>query len=224
MAGLRGGMETEPIGGRWLPAVLAFLFRVWSAPWRVRVENPELLDAALAKGPVIFAFWHGEQLALLRAHAHRGFLALVSWSRDGELLARVLPRFGYAVARGSTSRGAREGWLACREALARGQSPALAVDGPRGPRHAPQRGALTLAAASGAPVLCVVCTARPVLRLRSWDRFEIPLPWARVTVRYGLHRVDPACTDADTQALGDTLERLTERGSRPRGPGTARPS
>ena len=108
-------------------------------------------------------------------------------SRDGAVIAEVLQRLGYAVIRGSSSRGGAEALLAAGRALREGGRPAFAVDGPRGPAGHVAPGAEAVAVRAGVPVVhgWVEGTA---LRLRTWDRFRIPLPFARVRVRYGVWR------------------------------------
>lgn len=196
----------RPAGGPLAPVALRWLYQGLSATWRVRYQNRALFDETLAEGPAVFAFWHGDQLLVIGPHAHRGLVGMVSRSRDGELLARVLDKLGYQVARGSSSRG---GARAARESLRhlqRGASPALAVDGPRGPRHSVQPGAVTLSALSRRPILYVVAHARPALRLGSWDRMAVPAPFAAVTIRYGRmeapHRKGIA---AAQEALGERM-------------------
>jgi lysophospholipid acyltransferase (LPLAT)-like uncharacterized protein len=162
------------------------LFRLWSDTWRIRYENPEVRDRTLASGPAVLAFWHGEQMAMIRAHAHRGFVGLASRSLDGELLAQVIARLGYEVVRGSSSRGGATAIRECIRALERGASPALAIDGPRGPRHVPHPGVVAIAMRTGRPILFGVAAASRAWTLRSWDRFEIPGPAAEIRIRYGV--------------------------------------
>lgn len=198
----------------WLAAPLALLYRAWSATWRFSFEGRELMAEAVPQGAVL-ALWHGEQLALAVAHRGLGAIPMVSQSRDGELLAGVLSRLGFELVRGSSSRG---GALALQQQLAAlqaGRSPILAIDGPRGPRHHPRPGAVVLAQRAGRPVIYAVAIARPVIRLGSWDRFEIPWPFARIHVRYGRIDVSPAePVEAAVARLQDGLAALA-MGSRP---------
>ena len=162
------------------------LFRLWSDTWRIRYDNPEVRDRTLAGGPAVLAFWHGEQMAMIRAHAHRGFVGLASRSLDGELLAQVIARFGYQVVRGSSSRGGATAIRECVRALERGASPALAIDGPRGPRHVPHPGVVAIAMQTGRPILYGVATPARAWKLRSWDRYEIPAFGTEIRIRYGV--------------------------------------
>jgi lysophospholipid acyltransferase (LPLAT)-like uncharacterized protein len=171
-------------------AVLALtvpeLFRLWSDTWRIRFDNAEVRDDLLASGPAVLAFWHGEQMAMIRAHAHRGFVGLASRSLDGQLLAQVISRLGYEVVRGSSSRGGAGAVRQCIRALERGASPALAIDGPRGPRHVPHPGVVAISMRAQRPILFGVARAARAWKLGSWDRFEIPLPLTEIRIRYGV--------------------------------------
>lgn len=199
----------EPSGGRLAPMLLWGAYEMLAATWRVRRHGAEVFEAARAEGGAILAFWHGDQLCMIQPHARRGLLGMVSHSRDGELLARVLSRMGYGVVRGSSSRG---GALAARGSLRavqeQGASPALAVDGPRGPRHTVQPGVLALSALSGRPIVYVCASARPALRLKSWDQMVVPAPFARLDIAYG--RMDPP-TARDKHSLEAARQTLQEQ-------------
>jgi hypothetical protein len=158
----------------WLVAACVRLFR---ATWRVRVvgEPPPR--------PALYAFWHGDQIALTTLP--RSLVALVSRSTDGELAARVLRRLGFGVVRGSSSRGAVGGALGLIRCLRAGRPAAIAVDGPRGPRHRASDSALRIAARAGVELVPVVAAAHRSLALRSWDRLCIPAPFTTVTVVWG---------------------------------------
>jgi lysophospholipid acyltransferase (LPLAT)-like uncharacterized protein len=124
---------------------------------------------------------------MLALHRGLGLIGLASLSRDGELIARVTAAMGYQVLRGSNSRGAVELLLAARRALGAGGRPAFAVDGPRGPRLVPQPGARALARSARVPLVFGEVEARGV-RLRTWDAFLVPWPFARVRVSYRVER------------------------------------
>jgi lysophospholipid acyltransferase (LPLAT)-like uncharacterized protein len=174
-----------------LAPVVAFGLRILAWTWRVRVGG----DAA--RGPVVYAFWHGLQLPLVALHRDRGIVGMASQSRDGELLAGVISRLGFGTIRGSSSQGGSMALRASVRALRDGHSVALAVDGPRGPRHHVHPGALAAAQMASVALVAVRCRARPALRLSSWDRFCIPLPFALVEVE---HIAVPLAGDASDQA------------------------
>ena len=171
------------------------------------------MDAALAEGPLIYAFFHGAQLPLALAHADQGVVGLASLSEDGALLAAVIGRLGYGVARGSSSRGGVAALRACQRILTEDlRSVALAVDGPRGPRHRAAPGAAALAGRTRAPIACVGLRCPEALHLGSWDRFCITWPFARVALHYSLISVptDSATSvEALRQAVEDHLLALT---------------
>lgn len=200
---------TAPAGGRWAPALIVGLFRLLQRTWRVRRHGFALLEDALARGPVVLAFWHGQQTIVIGSHLGGRFAGMSSHSRDGELLAQCIKGLGYRSIRGSSSRGGKEAFDASLQALAEGWSPSLAVDGPRGPRHEPHVGAVALAARSGRPVVWIVSRLSPCWRLSSWDRFEIPLPFCRADLVYGL--LPPLPDPEDRQAVEAARQQLGEQ-------------
>ena len=177
------GRRARP-GARVFAALGGLLVRLLVRSWRVGLEGAEARDAALAEGAVA-VFWHGQALIAAGLHRGRGVVALASRSRDGTVAAELLLDLGMEVVRGSSHAGAVPAARALLRALGQGRTVALAADGSRGPRHVVVPGPLALAARAGRPVLFAVARARPCVRLPTWDRFELPLPFARVTVRYG---------------------------------------
>ncbi len=164
-----------------MATVIALLVRLLARTWRV--DRP----AWPVDGACVVAFLHGEQLPMVALHRGMGMVGMASRSRDGALLAGVLERLGYGVIRGSTSRGGVEVLRAAERVLAGGGRPAIAVDGPRGPRGTVHPGAEALARRAGVPIVYGVVDAAGA-RLRSWDQFLVPWPFARVVVRYGVWR------------------------------------
>lgn len=206
-------MGERPPSARWLAPLLRGALALLALTWRVRFEGKAAFDAEMARGAVL-AFWHGEQLPIVFLHRDRAICPIISWSADGELLAAIVSRLGYEPVRGSSSRGGQEAFHQCLTLLGQGRCPGVAIDGPRGPRHEPKHGALTLAARSGRPILLVVANSRRAARLRSWDRFEIPLPFTRITVRYG--RMDaPPDDEAAIEHARSTLRASMEALSAP---------
>lgn len=165
-----------------LPAVV----RALHATWRVEVVNAASWRARRAAGGrSVFAMWHGQMLVGVLQHRGERMALLASEHRDGELIARVLGRLGFATIRGSSTRGAARALLAMTDALTRGSDVGVTPDGPRGPAERFQGGALAAAARAGAALVPTGVVASAAWRLRSWDRFMIPKPFARVVVAYG---------------------------------------
>jgi lysophospholipid acyltransferase (LPLAT)-like uncharacterized protein len=143
-----------------------------------------------------------------RTEGARGVRVLASRSRDGEMVAAFVRRFGVDVVRGSSSRGGAAALRALAHAVRAGQDVAVVPDGPRGPSCRAQPGIVSLAATTGAPIVPVGVAARPARRLRSWDRFMVPAPFARCAIVFGAPvRVG---RDADREALRVAVERALQ--------------
>ncbi len=145
----------------------------------------------------ILAFWHRHLLLMPYAYRGRRISVLISRSGDGELIARTVARFGIDASRGSSSRGGAAGLRELLRKGAAGYDLAFTPDGPRGPAGRVQPGVMLAAAATGFPVQPVAIAASRCRRLRSWDRFLVPLPGATVHIVYGEalaveRRADPA--------------------------------
>jgi lysophospholipid acyltransferase (LPLAT)-like uncharacterized protein len=153
--------------------------------WRIRVVNGEYLGDLRRTGrPFIFSLWHGQLLPLLWHHREQGVRVLISEHRDGELVARTAESLGYGLIRGSSTRGADRALISLVRELQAGNEVAITPDGPRGPPTTFAAGALVAAQRSDSFILPVAASADRAWRLRSWDRFMIPKPFARVTVAY----------------------------------------
>lgn len=197
-------------GGDRRLSLLVFLgttaLRLLAATWRVRFVNARVVEELRSRRqPFLYVLWHGQLLPLIWAHRGRGIAIMVSEHRDGELIARVAHSIGFRTVRGSTSRGAARALLgACRE-VESGRDMAVTVDGPRGPAGSVAPGALVIAQRTGAPMVPTAASASRAWRLRSWDRFMIPKPFARVVVSYG----EPIRVAADSaREAADDVERV----------------
>src|SRR6266550_3108866 len=154
--------------------------------WRFRVLNAEALRELRTSGrSFIFALWHGHLLPLLWHHRDQGVVVLISEHRDGEVVARAASSLGFGLIRGSTTRGAGRALISIVRVLQAGREVAITPDGPRGPAAKFAPGALVAAQRSDSFILPVVAVADRAWRLKSWDRFLIPKPFARVTIAYG---------------------------------------
>jgi lysophospholipid acyltransferase (LPLAT)-like uncharacterized protein len=154
--------------------------------WRIRVVNGDnVLKLRASELPFIFALWHGQLLPLLWHHRDEGVKILISEHRDGEMVARAAESLGYGLIRGSSTRGADRALISLVRELQAGREVAITPDGPKGPAGTFAPGALIAAQRSGSFILPVAAFASSSWRLKSWDRFMIPKPFARVTVAYG---------------------------------------
>ncbi len=198
--------------GRELPG-WAFRAAVWAIEAllrtaRVSVLGSEHVDPMDRAGdPYVVVFWHSRLLPIAFAYRGTGIATLVSRSRDGRMIAAVAERWGYRVERGSSSRGGTAGLRAVVRHLRARRRVALTPDGPRGPARVMKPGPLQAARLTGAPVVPVGVSAHPAWRARSWDRFLVPLPFARVLIRFGAPLPVPAdATDEDLERLRALLE------------------
>lgn len=188
---------------RILPAALGMLF----GSLRIELEG----DRPEGTGPegVLFAFWHGKMAAgwLLarRLFPERARRAVVSLSEDGSILADALDRFGFALIRGSSSRGRDEVRSAMLEALRAGALVAITPDGPRGPAGRLKYGTVRIASTQGTPLLFASISYAASWRLKSWDRFEIPRPFTRAKVRLRRIPVPAFGSEAELRTWADTL-------------------
>src|ERR1039457_4133547 len=208
-----------PHAPKWHQRLGAFLLfislRALLLTVRCRLRTPSEYLSPNAPAPVIFCLWHNRLATCIKAlDAHRrphnsgaGMAALVSASRDGAFLARTLEWFGIQPVRGSSS---RRGAQALRELTTwaeRGYDLTITPDGPRGPCYEIQDGITSLAHLTGLPIVPVALNLNWKISLKSWDRFQIPLPFARCEVCVGkTFRVPADASDAEREKLRLQLE------------------
>lgn len=190
---------------RWLArpgvqAALAAVLAAWlgfahrTTRWRLEID-PDTAVLFREGRPLIVAVWH-ERLPPLVCHWTRlpdlavrprqRLHFVISTHRDGRLIARIAQRVGIAVVEGSSSRGGREALGRMLTLLGRGEvAVGITPDGPRGPRRVPQQGVAALAQLSGRPVVCAAAAVRRHIRLGSWDRMMLALPFTSGAVVVG---------------------------------------
>lgn len=202
-------------GQRLLARLIHVLIQLVTATLRIRWErDPRTVD--IAGGPYIFCTWHNRLVLALhmyheyrRAHGKPPLLAgIVSASRDGALMSRVLELSGVEMARGSSSRRGLQAMLELAELSAQGRDIAVTTDGPRGPRYVSKNGIISLARITGRPVLPASYHVQWKITLNNWDRFQIPLPFSRVTFSVGEpFSVPRQSTEEQREALRAELDR-----------------
>ncbi len=169
------------------PVFASFLIRLIWATLRVEFRGEEPVRRMWAEGKnAIFTFWHDQLFLMIKGYrGGPGIRILISASKDGELIARTMARFGQGAVRGSSSRGGR---AAFREMIALTREPldiAVTPDGPKGPRHEVKPGVVQLARLSGRPVIPVALVYNRGRRFASWDRFLLPYPFGRAVISFG---------------------------------------
>jgi lysophospholipid acyltransferase (LPLAT)-like uncharacterized protein len=184
---------------RAIPALAYPLIAALGSTLRWRADGIEHLDAVAQSGrQPIMAFWHGRILPAAVYFRRRGIVVITSENFDGEWIAGIIERFGYGTARGSTSRGGRRALRQLTRDMAAGRPAAFTVDGPRGPARVAQAGAVWLAKATGNPVVPFHIETDRHWTLDSWDRTQIPKPFAASAIAIGA----PLYVAADTGAAG----------------------
>ena len=183
----------------------AMVIRALASTWRYRITNADAVRGLRSRQqPFIFAFWHGTMLPLLWTHRGEGVPVVISEHRDGEIIARIIERFGFRTIRGSTTRGAARALLGIVRELETGSEVAVTPDGPRGPARKFASGALVAAQRVGVPIVGIGVAADRAWHLKSWDSFMIPKPFSRVHIAYAM----PTCVTA-TSARGAEEEAST---------------
>jgi lysophospholipid acyltransferase (LPLAT)-like uncharacterized protein len=154
--------------------------------WSVEVVGEERVRALRANGtPILFAVWHDQLLAPLWHRRNEGITLLVSAHRDGRRLGAAARRWGYETVHGSSTRLGTQGLRGLVRALLNGHDGAVTPDGPVGPARIAKLGALMAARRAGAAIVPVASTAEHAWHAPSWDRFEVPVAFARVRIVYG---------------------------------------
>ena len=163
------------------------LISLWSRTLRISFLNKEIPARLTAEGRnFIYAFWHGRQFLLFYTHRNSHVVIPASESRDGEIQAGILQRFGFDVVRGSSKRKGERALLGMVEALRSGKCVALAVDGPRGPIYEVKQGITYLAGKLNKPIVPVIMSAKSSWILEKiWDKYMLPKPFTRCAIMYG---------------------------------------
>jgi len=163
------------------PRLAALIVRAIYLTQRVEILGLETLQPSWQQGErFVFCFWHDQLLEMIKGYRGPGIRILISASKDGELITRVMRCFGHDAVRGSSSKGGR---AAVRQMLQLAEQPfdlAFTPDGPRGPRHVLKPGVAQVAMATRRGVVPTAFVSSRGFRFRSWDRFLLPFPFARV--------------------------------------------
>jgi lysophospholipid acyltransferase (LPLAT)-like uncharacterized protein len=199
------------------------LVRMVAVTLRYRLDDRSGYYENRSGGPAIYAIWHN-RLALSLIAYYRygkprnrtaGIAALVSASKDGGLLAAILECFKVQPVRGSTSRRGPQALLELTSWAGRGYDLAITPDGPRGPCYAVQEGVMSLAQLTGLPILPFSYHLSWKIRPKTWDRFQIPLPFSRceMILVEPIH-VPSEASDSEREALRQHLEQVLKDISR----------
>ncbi len=166
-------------------SLLPYVINVLCRTVKIKIANENIVDD-LSKNNQKFvaAFWHGKMLIPWYYFGKHKFSALVSKSKDGEILTRVLERWNYKVVRGSSHIGGKQALELMQNMLANGFSVAITPDGPTGPQHKMKAGAVVLAKKMNVPLLLTAVCYKKKYIFKSWDSFELPKPFSTVFVMF----------------------------------------
>ena len=182
-------MKVDSWGARILLGLGFGLYRLWARTLRLRVEDPHDVVGFVRQQPVIFAIWHNRLLMLPRvfdpSFPTRQSYGLISASRDGDMIANWIERAGYGTIRGSSSRKGVAALRQLLDTLAANGNVLFTPDGPRGPVYQVSQGVVFLAQKSGAPIVPIHMEYSSCWRLKSWDRFVVPRPFATLRAIFG---------------------------------------
>jgi hypothetical protein len=216
-----------PHAPRWhqrvIASVIYLLARAYAMTLRTQWDNRSGYFMDELGGPAIYCLWHNRLSLCMEAYLEhtkrrsrgRGLAALISASKDGAFLAAILERFGVQPVRGSTSRRGPQALLELTSWAERGYDLAITPDGPRGPCYVVQEGVMSLAQLTGLPIVTFGFYAHRKIRLKSWDRFQIPLPFSRCDLSLGKPIYVPReATDAQREEIRANLQQMLSSISR----------
>ncbi len=170
---------------RLLSWLVYFTYRLLAASWRTKVVVAPGLQAYLNTGkPVIFAHWHGDELAIIQLVRRFGLATMTSTSKDGSIVDFAILKLGGATARGSSTRGGVSALKGLIRLVKGGRNASFAVDGPRGPIHEPKPGVFEVSRICSAPIIATGVRAKPIhIFRRSWNKAYLPLPSDRASIK-----------------------------------------
>ena len=216
-----------PQQARWFQRLGAFLIyctaRAYSMTLRIRWDNRSGYFTDDLGGPAIYCLWHNRLILCMEAYFQQakrrsvgiGMAALISASKDGAFLEAILNRFGVQAARGSSSRRWPQALLELTSWAERGFDLAITPDGPRGPRYIVQPGVMSLAQLTGLPIIPFSFYAHRKIQIKSWDGFQIPLPFSRCDLSLGIPVYVPReATDAQREEIRLQVEQTLKNISR----------
>ena len=184
--------------------VLKILILAIGSSLRWRIEDPNRLLMDRHSKPAIFVMWHNRLFLIpylfwkYWSVFQRGKVAvMVSTSKDGGYLVRVLERFNLICVRGSSSRRGNAALLEMTRLVEAGADAGITPDGPRGPKYQVADGVISLAQLTGAPIIPISYVLSHKIELNSWDGFMIPLPFGRATLRVGVPVNVSSAADAE---------------------------
>jgi len=186
-----------------IPHVGIFIVRILSRTYRLTLIDISNERSLLEKGGLIYASWHQRFFPGITFFARRKPIAImISPSKDGEVMARIVNILGWKAVRGSSTHGGSEALAELKDLARKGYRIGHIVDGPKGPFGVVKPGLISMARVTGLPIVPTITSAESRWVFNSWDRFMVPKPFSRVVIRFG----DPIPVPPDLD--GDAFERV----------------
>ena len=196
------------------------ILALWSRSTRIRVHGGEAFRRLREeRRPVVLVVWHGKLMLTPWFLRRWDLVPLVSPSRDGELITRIVLGWKFRVVRGSGSHPVAKAWQAMLRELRSGGGVIIVADGPRGPARVLKMGCVRLAQETGAAVVPFTISARKKKILRSWDGFMVTRPFGRATAAFGEPLTIPPglrgeALEAERRRVEEALLRLEDEADR----------
>ncbi len=184
----------------WRTEILRRIYRVWTPTLRYTKIGSPIRSAA------VIVVWHRKLWGAVPAYIGYDVVGLASQHADANPIVAILRDYGFDAVRGSTTRGGISASIGLIKSLKRNKLVAITPDGPRGPAEHFQKGAWALARALNVPMIFTGIGYSHFIRLRTWDRFELPVPFSRVFVIYEVRNAPSSHEEA-----GDILKAVTKR-------------
>lgn len=175
----------------------------------IEEKQQEVINKLLhEKQNFVFAFWHGTMILPWYFMRNYNLSTIISQSKDGEVLTRVLTKWGYQVKRGSSSKGGKEVLEELISDAENSKSIAITPDGPRGPEREMKAGAVIVAKKTSTPIVLAGVAYKNRIKLKSWDHFEVPMFFSKAYIKFSEPiYVDGELSYEDTDALISELSK-----------------
>lgn len=184
--------------------VLPNLIRLICLTLRVKVIKPDNFEV---KSNFVFMFWHGTMIVPWYYNRNNNFVAVVSQSKDGEILSKTLKKWNYELIRGSSSVDSKIVFQNMIEALQRGKNLAITPDGPRGEIYKLKIGGIIAAMRTGKEIVLCGAAYSKKIKFNSWDKFELPLPFSKaVLILSSPIKILPDLSREDYEKIRQNLE------------------
>ena len=160
---------------------MPLVINVYFKTLRIKIFNPPVNDLNF-----VFIFWHSKMLLGWWLFRNKKIIALVSQSKDGDILNSVLNKWNYTIIRGSSTRGGKEAIQDIISLVKEKKSVSITPDGPKGPPFIIKNGALIVSNECHIPIIPIkIIYHRKKILHKSWDKFEIPFPFSMCEAHFG---------------------------------------